>query len=377
MSRFVRSVSSGLAVLTYLTVVPLLAAARPGQLPLLLPPAAKPDADRHGVVPPASGQKGPEPQKAEPKAELLRVPVEFRIPIADLEKQMLKTLFEVVAPGKPPALPVVVLGTDKRRAVNAEPILGNELPLPSDATGTKASEPRRQLIPRKPGERPILDRLAQRPLVAALAGRLAERLDTSYRVELRSFRVAVTGSTLTTTVGGGLHIEGPDPQRVRDLPLKLTIRRELTWADDGRLTLVGGESRVEIDSAAEIIGFPRLNLQRVELVNLLLGLVNGAVDRELSRRISTDKLPDLRTIPSHLKQKLPALALAEVTAFPVRGDGDDLVVALVVGLVPAKNGSEPKLSISTDPGPPPPPVVRGRIVTRPDGQPDVKLETKP
>ncbi len=377
MSRFVRPASSGLVVLTHLAVVPLLVAAPPDQLPLLPPPAGKLAPDRHGSPLPAGEQNGQRPQKTEPQAELLRVPVEFRIPIADLEKQMLKTLVERVAPGKPPTLPVVLVGTEKRRVVNAEPIVGNELPLPSDLSGAGTSGPRRQLIPRQPGERPILDRLAQRPLFAAVAGRLAERLETSYRVELRSFRVSVTGNTLTTTVGGGLHIEGSGLQRVRDLPLKLTIRRELTWAADGRLTLVGGESRVEIDSAAEIIGFPRLNLQRVELVNLLLGLVNGAVDRELSRRIPTDKLPDLRTIPSHLKQKLPALALAEITAFPVRGDGDDLVVALIVGLVPAKNGSEPKLRIGTDPGSPPPPVIRGRIVTRPDGQPDVQLVKTP
>ncbi len=366
----------GLAVLGFALGLSLASAAPPPEKLPLLPPPGK-AADPKDVKPPEP--KAPAPKAPAPKADMLRVPVEFKIAIADLEKQMLRNLVEKIDPAAKPVLPVVVKANERGLALAGDrlqmpaPLIPQ--PVPVVPPGVRPERP--LLIPRKPGERPFLDRLGERPLVANVAGRLAERLDFAYRIELRSFRVSVSGNTLTAEVGGGLYFEGRDPQSVRDLPLKLTLSRDLVWAENGKLELTQGATRVEIDRAAEIVGFPRLDVRRLAMLNGLLGLVNGAVDRELTKRLPTEHLPDLNTIGPKLREKLPALALAEITAFPVRGDEKDLAIALVVGLVPANKKNGDAVKIYTDAGPAPAPTIRGRIVLSADGKPDVKLEAAP
>src|SRR5206468_2044007 len=104
-------------------------------------------------------------------------------------------------------------------------------------------------------------------VLAAIVG----KVDLTYRVELRSFVLSVTGNTLTCEVGAGFHCEGkaaqagpapPVPPNVRDISIKLTVTKELEWGQDGKLELKGGTSQVWIDPDAPLVGFPRLNVER-------------------------------------------------------------------------------------------------------------------
>jgi hypothetical protein len=94
------------------------------------------------------------------------------------------------------------------------------------------------------------------------------------------------------------------------------------------------------------------------------------------KRIPTENLPDLATVAPKLKEKLPLLALAEITAYPIQGDEKNVIIALVVGVVPA-NQKPDEVKITAKPGPAPEPKVRGRIVFDKDGKPEVKLDALP
>jgi hypothetical protein len=211
--------------------------------------------------------------------------------------------------------------------------------------------------------------------------RLAELPNLDYRIELRSFDLAISGQTLTCEIGGGFRSEdkpppafpGQPPLIVRDITIKMTVTKELVWSESGKLELKEGTSQVWIDPEAPIVGFPRLDIVRVIQLNGLLTLLNGVVDRQVMKQLADATLPDLTQVAPKVEAKLPLFSLAEITAYPLHSDGNDLYIPLVVGLVPSnkKTGDEVKIETKTEK--PPEPKFRGKIVFNADGKPDVKL----
>jgi hypothetical protein len=363
-------------------------------------PDDKPKQDLPRLPPP---EKDKPAAKAGPAAKVTRIPLEFTIDVADLEKQMLREIVKKIDPKADPKaevkLPIVVKGNEPNFAVAGEakaekPVLDAAREVRENLQQMRANRPRLMAPRLLPGPR-LRPRVAERPrlgefLGTIMASQAAEifralvigNVDLVYRVELRSFSLSVEGNTLTCEVGGGFHCEGrpaqmgpapPVAPNVRDISVKLITTKDLVWSDGGKLELKGGTSRVWIDPNAPVIGFPRLNIERVLRLNGLLGLLDGVLDRELMKRIPTENLPDLAAVAPKVKEKLPFLALAEITAYPLRGDGKQLVVPLEVGLVPANQKPE-EVTVTAESGPAPKPQVRGRIVFDKDGKPDVKLD---
>ena len=345
-------------------------------------------------------EKAKEKAPAAP-ANVTRIPVEFKIAVADLEKQMLRELVQKIDPKAEPKLPLVVKGNERNFAVMAAE---EKAPAPKAALEMareiraniqemRATRPRllplrapvpRPAVPRPAVPHPVFDQVLW-PILEQVVGIAMGNVDLAYRIELRSFELSVTGNTLTCEVGGGFHCEGkavqagpapPVPPNLRDISIKVTVTKELEWSADGKLELKGGTSQVWIDPEAPLVGFPRLNIERVLKLNGLLSLMNGVLDRELMKRIPTENLPDLATVAPKLKEKLPFLALSEITAYPIRGDEKNVIVALVVGMVPASQKPD-EVKITPKPGPAPEPKVRGRIVFDKDGKPEVKLDALP
>lgn len=392
-----------------------IAIAQPPDLPLLPPP--KKDQ-------PLDPQLLPLPQKAKPLAksetkppvEVTRIPVEFKVSVADLEKQMLRSIIQKIDPKAKPELPIVVKGNarDLRaksadqlaakdakqapplEAIEPEPVRPRPkvvvLPPPMQPDVQPVLPPamlperplgRPRLLARPPGSR-MVERAVLRPALGTLIERFAELPNRDYRIELRSFELAISGQTLTCEIGGGFRSEEKvppalpgqpplPPPNVRDITIKVTVTKELAWSESGKLELKEGASQVWIDPEAPIVGFPRLDIVRVIQLNGLLALLNGVVDRQVMKQISGAALPDLTQVAPKVEAKLPFFALAEITAYPMHGDGKDLFIPLVVGLVPSnkKNGDEVK--IETKAGLPPTPKFRGTITFKADGKPDAKL----
>jgi len=336
--------------------------------------------------PPAKLPLLPPPEKAPEAPPVTVVPVELRVAIEDLEKQLLRSFIQKVDPKAEPVLPFVVKGNEKEFALGAEgpPKEPKPLPEPGKEAKENAQEmpARTQLIPRPPGARPRLDRLASRPLVAGIVKQILGTVDLNYRIELRSFKLSVMGNILTCEVGGGFHCEGKpvqqgpmvQPPDVRDVSIKLTVTKKLEWSETGKLELKEGTSKVWIDPDAPLIGFPRLDIERVILLNGVVSMVSGTLDREVMKRISTENLPDLALIAPTLKLKLPILAVAELTAYPIRGDEKNVYLFFDVGLVSAKKQTTDTIKISTKPGPTPMPKVSGKLIYDKDGKMEMKLD---
>src|SRR5262249_3489901 len=157
-----------------------------------------------------------------------------------------------IDPKAEPKLPLLVKGNEQNFAVAAD-----EKPLQKAAleVARQAREnlmgmgaPRPHLFPRLAATRPR-PQMARPPvsefLGAIIVAEATEVLaavvcmvDLTYRIELRSFELSVTGNTLTCEVGGGFHCEGkavqagpapPVPPNVRDITIKLTVTKELEW----------------------------------------------------------------------------------------------------------------------------------------------------
>jgi hypothetical protein len=355
----------GLAILALSFGMCLAADPPPANLPLLPPP-----------------EKAPEPTPITPAT---LVPVEFRIAIEDLEKQMLRSLVQKIDPKAEPVLPIVVKGNEREFALGAE-AGPPEVPKPIAEAGRENAQEmpanRPQLIPRQPGAFPRLDRLAARPLVAGMVGRILGTVDLTYRIEIRSFKLSIAGNIMTCEVGGGFHCEGKataqgpvaTPPNVRDVGIKMTVTKNLEWNENGKLELKEGTSKVWIDPDAPLVGFPRLDIERVVRLNGLLVLMGGTLDRELMKRLSTENLPDLAVIVPTMKLKMPFLAVSELTAYTIRGDDKHVYFPFVVGLVPANKKTTDTVKIATKSGPAPEAKVKGRIIFNKDGKPEVKLD---
>ena len=381
-----------------------IALAAPPELPQLPPP-----------------EKAPLPAKPEvkPPVEVTRVPVELRVSVADLEKQILRGLIQKIDPKAKPELPIVVKGNardlrakaaDKQAAQAAKDAPDAPQPEPKEPLrprsgvvvvpppvqpaippGVPPALPPEMLPPVRPGRprlfaRPLGSRIVERnvlrPALAAMVERFAELPNLNYRIELRSFDLAISGQTLTCEVGGGFHSEQPPPPgppvpvppNVRDISIKLTITKELVWSESGKLELKEGKSQVWIDPEAPIVGFPRLDIVRVIQLNGLLALLNGVVDRQVMKQLSEATMPDLTEVAPKVNAKLPFLALTEITAYPLHSDGKDLYIPLVVGLVPSNKKTGDEIQVTTKTGTPPKPKIRGTIIFKADGKPDVKLD---
>ncbi|MFO0825796.1 MAG: hypothetical protein U0792_22200 [Gemmataceae bacterium] len=370
------------------------------QLPPLPPPGKTPP---EKTPPPA---KLPPPAKVAPAVPVTQIPVEFTIPIADLKKQMLRSIIQQLDPKADltePKLPLVVKpnlmgGAQNKQADAKNPVVIEDRklpepkkmmpelpPAPEKAPDGRAerAERSRLLKSRQPGSRPILERIAERPLIANAAKmaveRFAETSNTDVRIELRSFDLVIVGNTLTCEVGGGVHCEdkvppGAPPTGVRDIGIKLRVSKDLVWNENGKLEPKEGASRVWIDPDAPVIGFPRLDLPRILQINGLLGLLSGVVDRELMKRMPADKLPDLAKIGPELKEKVPFLAVQEITVYPLVGNEQDLRVPLVIGFVPMNKKTGDEVTVSVKQGKPPEPKFRGTISFDKDGKPIIKLD---
>jgi hypothetical protein len=349
----------------------------PPKLPLLPPP------DKPVPLP-------NKPAELPPNATL--VPVEFRLAITDLEKQLLRGFAQKIDPKAEPALPLVIKGNQTNFALGAADEKKDDGKQAGEgvADNGQAMHPvRPMLIPRQPGTHPRLDRLAQRPLVAGMVQAMLGNFDLTYRIELRSIKLSVTGNTLTCEMGAGFYCEGkpavqpaavpapPPAPNVRDISLKLKVIKSLEWNEKGKLELKEGSSSVWIDPEAPVVGFPRLDIERIVRLNGMLALMGGTVDRELMKFLTGENLPDLAVIAPSLKQKMPLLAVSELTAYPIRGDDKNIYLPFVVGLVSAKKKTDDVIIISTKPGPAPEPKVKGKIVFDKDGKPEVKIEAAP
>ena len=398
--------------------------------PPLLPPPQKVQPPDLPLLPPP--EKVQPPAKPEPKSEkkppvaMTRVPVEFRVSVADLEKQMLRSIIQKIDPKAKPELPIVVKGNardlrmkapDKLAAKDANDakdapkleVLEPEparparprgkvvvLPAPVQPGVQPAMPP--VMLPEMPPGRPrlfarplgsrVVERAVLRPALAAMVERFAELPNLDYRIELRSFNLAISGQTLTCEIGGGFHseekapappaplVQPGQPQTIvrGDITIKLTVTKELVWSESGKLELKEGTSQVWIDPDAPIVGFPRLDIVRVIQLNGLLTLLNGVVDRLVMKQFSGEAMPDLSQIAPKVEAKLPFFALAEITAYPLHSDGKDLYIPLIVGLVPSNKKTGDEVKIATKTGPPPEPKFRGKIVFDANGKPDAKLD---
>jgi len=241
---------------------------------------------------------------------------------------------------------------------------------------------RPRLLARPLGSR-VVERAVLRPALAAMVERFAELPNLDYRLELRSFKVTISGQTLTCEVGGGFHSEEKAPPAqlgqaapvVRgDITIKLTVTKELVWNESGKLELKEGTSQVWIDPDAPIVGFPRLDIVRVIQLNALLTLLNAVVDRQVMKQLTGENMPDLTQVAPKVKAKLPFFALTEITAYPLHSDGKDLFIPLIVGLVPSNKKTDDEVKIETKTGTPPEPKFRGQIFFDADGKPEVKLD---
>jgi hypothetical protein len=356
----------------------------------------------------------PEPKKAQPPAKpesmppvvATRVPVEFSVSVADIEKEMLRGIIQKIDPKAKPELPIVVKGNSRDLPANApgkraakvakdaperdskKPEQAQSNPkmmvFPAPVMPAPVQSGRPRLLARPPGSR-IIERAVLRPAIEVLTERFMELPNLTYRIELRSFKLAISGQTLTCEVGGGFHAEGKvspaqpgqpplPPPSVRDITIKLTVMKELAWSESGKLELKEGTSQVWIDPDAPLVGFPRLDIARVIQLNGLLTLLNGVVDRQVMKQLVGGTLPDLAQIAPKASEKLPFLALAEITAYPLRSDGKDLYIPLIVGLVPSNKKTDDVVKIATKSGTPPEPKFRGKIHFNADGKPDVKLD---
>ena len=192
--------------------------------------------------------------------EVTRVPVEFSVSVADLEKQMLRSIIQKIDPKAKPELPIVVKGNardlrmkapdklaakdakdaPKLEAMEPEPARPRPkivvLPAPVQPGVQPAMPPemlpgRPRLLARPLGSR-IVERAVLRPALAELVERFAELPNLDYRIELRSFDLAISGQTLTCEIGGGFRSEAKDPPalpgqpplpppNVRDITIKL------------------------------------------------------------------------------------------------------------------------------------------------------------
>jgi len=243
--------------------------------------------------------------------------------------------------------------------------------------------PERPRLLRRPIVSRVVERAVLRPALAAMVERFSEIPNLDYRIELRSFKLSISGQTLTCELGGGFHSEekadpartGNPPPTVRgDISIKLTITKELVWSDTGKLELKEGTSQVWIDPDAPIVGFPRLDIVRVIQLNGLLTLLNGVVDRQVMKQLTGENMPDLTQVAPKVKEKLPFFTLTEITAYPLHGDGKELYIPLVVGLVSSNKKTDGVVQIETKTGTPPEPKLRGQIIFKADGKPDVKLD---
>jgi hypothetical protein len=387
MSRNPKIATVGLALLAFLVGPGFEAAADPPpNLPLLPPPDNSPPLPPSTQSPPLL----PPPQKApEQLIPVTVVPVEFRVAIADLEKQLIRSIALKVDPRAEPKLPLVVKGNERNFAVGQPGGQQDGKPVADGVAqnGQEMPANRPQLIPREPGTHPRLDRMAQRPLVAGIVNAILGTVDLTYRIELRSLKLSFSGNTLTSEIGAGFTCEGKvvqppagrpvPPPNVRDITLKLKVTKNLEWSDKGKLELKEGTSSIWIDPEAPIIGFPRLDIERVVRLNGLLAMLSNSLDRELMKYVTGENLPDLVKIAPTLKQKMPFLAVSELTVYPLRGDDKYVYVSLVVGLVAAKKKTDDVVNISTKQGPPPEPKLRGKITYDKDGKPEVKLDPLP
>ena len=224
--------------------------------------------------------------------------------------------------------------------------------------------------------------MAARPLIAGVVDKLLASVDLMYRIELRSFTLLAAGNTMTCELGGGFHCEGKAGMpgaalpNVRDLGIKISVTKNLEWNASGKLELKEGTTKVWIDPEAPLVGFPRLDVERVVRLNGMLSLLNGIIDRELMKLISVDNLPDLAVLAPSLKGKLPFLSVVELAAYPIRGDEKNVYFAFDVGLVPSNKKSTDAVSISTKPGPAPNAKIRGKIAFDKDGKPEIVLTDK-
>jgi hypothetical protein len=327
--------------------------------------------------------------------------------VADLEKQMLRGLIEKIDPEAKPELPIVLKGNARELRKNA---LAKEAAQEAkDAVKAEEKAPPRPRVvvvppPAQPEVQPVMpppvfpgrprllarpigsravERAVLRPALAAMIERFAELPNLDYRIELRSFKLAISGQMLTCEVGGGFHSEekapatpaGPAAPVVRgDITIKLTVTKELVWSDSGKLELKEGTSQVWIDPDAPIVGFPRLDIVRVIQLNGLLVLLNGVVDRQVMKQLSGKAMPDLTEVAPKVKARLPFFAVTEITAYPLHSDGKDLFIPLVVGVVPSNKKTDDEVKIATETGTPPAPKLRGKITFNADGKPDVKLD---
>lgn len=315
-----------------------------------------------------------------PSAEVTRIPVELRVPVAELEKQIVRQVIQKIDPTAKPELPFVVKGNtkDAPRADAKEP--EKTQPPPKVGVLPPAVQPPAivETQPVRPGplRRPIgsrvIERAVIRPAIDMIADRLAELPNLDYRIELRSLNLAISGQTLTCEVGGGFYGDGKSPTApvVRgDLKLKLTVTKELAWTDTGKLELKEGKSQVRLDPPV----FRQLDTARAVRRNGLPTLLDGVVDRMVMAMLASANTPDLARIAPKVNEKLPFLTLTEIEAYPLRGDGKDVFVPLVVGLT-ASGGKTTDVKTTAKSGPPPEPQVRGRIVYTADGKPEVKLD---
>ncbi len=359
-------------------------------------------------------EKAPPPAKADPKppVEMTRVPVEFSVSVADLEKQMLRGIVHKIDPKAKPELPIVVKGnfrdlrekaSDKSAATDGKDATKPDAKEPEKAPANPnkvvvlpaPEQPPVQPVVIPPGRprllgRPIGSRVVEkvliRPAIDMVVDTITKLPDLDYRIELRSVKLAISGQTLTCEIGGAFHTEtkapaaqpgqsaNPPPTVHGDIGLKLTVTKELVWSDSGKLELKEGKSQVSIDPDSTVAALPKLDVSRVVQWNGLPTLVDGVVDRLVMMQLSGANMPDLTQFAPKFKDKLPFVAITEITAYPLRSDSKDLFIPLTVGLVPSnkKTGDEVKTAAKT--GTPPEPQVRGKITFDADGKPAVKLD---
>lgn len=416
----VRPTALASAVLGCLAASCLALAAPPAELPQLPPPGKTPV-----PTPLPAPDKVPVPlplPKAKPPAGAVPVtliPVEMTVSVADIKKQMLRNIVLKLDPNADPAvepvLPLIVKTNDPRFAPApadpkqpaVKPVEG-QLPVPLPLPAAKpqpAPEPlpqplpaakpqpvpqplpepvpqplpvpgRPRIIQRRPPEaRPLLDRIAERPIVRDAVQRVVEGGDMLYVVDIRCIDIAFKDNTLVCEVAAGFHSDSKSqPGDVREATFRVRVTKDLVWSDAGRLEPRDGSSKVWIDPSAPLVGFPRLDIARVIQLNALLDLVSGVLDRELMKRLPTETMPDLTKVGPQLNGKVPFLALQEITAYPLKGDDKNLLVPLVLGFVPAAKKVGDEVTVATNAGKPPAPQFRGQIEFDKTGKPNVKLE---